>query len=76
MNHCILLLQHLPNHMHFITPGYKRFSKTNLTDPRQRVKCYWDRLRALHNIRDVTPYVVNVDSVSVSILVGQPMVSL
>ena len=23
--------------MHFITNGYKRFSKTNSTDPRQRV---------------------------------------
>ena len=37
MDHCILLLQHLPTHMHFITTGYKRFSKTNSTDPRQRV---------------------------------------
>ena len=27
----------LSTHMHFITNGYKRFSKTNSTDPRQRV---------------------------------------
>ena len=25
VDHCILLLQHLSNHMHFITNGYKRF---------------------------------------------------
>ena len=37
VDHCILLLKHLSNHMHFITNGYKRFSKTNSTDPRQRV---------------------------------------
>ena len=37
MDHCILLLKHLSNHMHFITNGYKRFSKTNSTDPRQRL---------------------------------------
>ena len=37
MDHCILLLNHLSNHMHFITNGYKRFSKTNSTDLRQRV---------------------------------------
>ena len=38
MDHCILLLQHLSTHyMHFIKNGYKRFSKTNSTDPRQRV---------------------------------------
>ena len=37
MDHYILLLKHLSNHMHFITNGYKRFSKTNSTDPRQRV---------------------------------------
>ena len=33
----ILLLQHLSTHMHFVTNAYKRFSKTNSTDPRQRV---------------------------------------
>ena len=33
----ILLLKYLSNHMRFITNGYKRFSKTNSTDPRQRV---------------------------------------
>ena len=37
MDHCILLSKHLSNHMHFITNGYKRFLKTNSTDPRQRV---------------------------------------
>ena len=37
MDHCILLLQHLSNNMHFITNGHKRFSKTNSTNPRQRV---------------------------------------
>ena len=37
VDHCILLLNHLSNHMHFITNGYKHFSKTNSTDPRQRV---------------------------------------
>ena len=37
VDHCILLLKHLSNHMHFITNGYKRFSKTNSTDPWQRV---------------------------------------
>ena len=30
-------LTYLSNHMHFITNGYKRFSNTNLTDPRERV---------------------------------------
>ena len=37
MDHCILLVKHLSNHMHFIKNGFKRFSKTNSTDPRQRV---------------------------------------
>ena len=37
VDHYILLLKHLSNHMHFITNGYKRFSKTNSTDPWQRV---------------------------------------
>ena len=37
VDHCSLLLQHLSTQMHFITKGYKRFSKTNSTDPRQRV---------------------------------------
>ena len=37
VDHCILLLNYLSNHMHFITNGYKRFSKTNSTNPRQRV---------------------------------------
>ena len=37
VDHCILLLQHLSTQMHFITNGYKRFSKTNSFDPRQRV---------------------------------------
>ena len=37
VDHCILLLQHLSNHMHFLTNGYRCFSKTNSTDPRQRV---------------------------------------
>ena len=32
-----LLLQHLSINMHFTTNDYKRFSKTNSTDPRQRV---------------------------------------
>ena len=31
------LLQHLFNHMHFITTGYKRLLQTNSSDPRQRV---------------------------------------
>ena len=35
--YCILLLQHLSSHMHFIVNGYRLFSKTNSTDPRQRV---------------------------------------
>ena len=30
--------------MHFITNGYKRFSKTNSTDPRQRVPLMFDAL--------------------------------
>ena len=34
---CILLLKYLYNHMHFKTNGYKSFSKTNSTDPGQRV---------------------------------------
>ena len=34
---CILLLNNLSNHMQFIANGYKRFFKTNSTDPRQRV---------------------------------------
>ena len=37
MDHYILLLKYLSNHMHFIANGYKRFSETNSTDPRQRV---------------------------------------
>ena len=38
---CILFFQYLSTHMHFITNGCKHFSKTNSTDPRQRVplKC-------------------------------------
>ena len=35
--HYILLLKYLSNRVHFVTTGYKRFSKTNSTDPRQRV---------------------------------------
>ena len=38
VDHCILLLKYLSDHnMYLITNGYKRFSKTNSTDPRQRV---------------------------------------
>ena len=37
MDHFIPLLKYLSNHMHFITNGYKCFSKTNSTDPRRRV---------------------------------------
>ena len=38
VDHCILLLKHLSKHMHLKKKnGYKRFSKTNSTDPRQRV---------------------------------------
>ena len=37
VDYCILLLQHLSTLMHFTTNGYKRFSGTNSTDPRQRV---------------------------------------
>ena len=37
MDHFILLVKYLSNHMHFITNGYKHFSKTNSSDPRQRV---------------------------------------
>ena len=37
VDHCNLLLQHLSIHMHFVTNGYKRFSKTKSTNPRQRV---------------------------------------
>ena len=37
VDHCILLLKHLSNHMHFITNGFKRFLYTNSSDPRQRV---------------------------------------
>ena len=29
VDHCILLLKHLSNHMYFTTNGYKCFSKTN-----------------------------------------------
>ena len=31
------LQHHFSTHMHFTTNGYKRFSKTDTTDPRQRV---------------------------------------
>ena len=31
MDHCIPLVQHLFTHVHFITNGYTRFSKTNST---------------------------------------------
>ena len=37
MDQYILLLKHFSNQMHFITNDYKRFSKTNSIDPRQRV---------------------------------------
>ena len=37
VDHYILLLNYLSNHLHFITNGSKCFSKTNSTDPRQRV---------------------------------------
>ena len=37
VDHYILLLKYLYNHMDSITNGYKRFSSTNSTDPRQRV---------------------------------------
>ena len=37
VDHCFLLLNCLSNHIHFVTNGFKRFSKTNSTDPRQRV---------------------------------------
>ena len=37
MDHYILLLSKLSNHMHFITNGFKRFSKPTSTDPKQRV---------------------------------------
>ena len=35
--HYTLLLKYLFNHMLMIPTGYNRFSKTNTTDPRQRV---------------------------------------
>ena len=49
VDHCIPLLKHLSKHrpMHFITNGYKRFSKTNSTDPRQRVPLTWQAIRLL-----------------------------
>ena len=34
LDHYILLLNYLSNHMHFLTNGFKRFSKTNLTNRR------------------------------------------
>ena len=37
MNRCILVFKRLSNHMYFTTNGDKRFSKTNSSDPRQRV---------------------------------------
>ena len=37
VDHYILLLKYLSNHMHFVINVYKRFSKTNSTDSRQRV---------------------------------------
>ena len=37
VDHCIVLLKHLSNHMHLITNGYKRFLWINSTDPRQHV---------------------------------------
>ena len=38
VDHCILLLEHLSKHMHLKKKnGYKRFSKTNSTDPTQSV---------------------------------------
>ena len=36
VDHYILLLEHLSKHMRLITNGFKRFSWTNLPDPRQR----------------------------------------
>ena len=33
----VIFVKYLFNHMHFITNGFKRFSKTNLSNPRQRV---------------------------------------
>ena len=37
MDHYIILFNYLSNHLHFITNGFKHFSKTNSIDPWQRV---------------------------------------
>ena len=37
VEHYILLLKHLSNHIDFNTNGFRSFSLTNSTDPRQRV---------------------------------------
>ena len=37
VDHYILLLKHLSNHMYFIPNSFKRFSQINSPDPRQRV---------------------------------------
>ena len=41
VDHCILLLQHLSNHMHFITNGYKRFFIDQLD--RSKATCSFKR---------------------------------
>ena len=72
MNHCILLLQHLFNHVHFVTNGYKRFSKTNSTDPRQRVP-----LKGLDTIGTITQVIVSITAFLVTSkgeLLGEPLI--
>ena len=46
-------LQHLFTHVHFITNGYTRFSKTNSTDPRQRVPLIKSDKIKTHNHKSV-----------------------
>ena len=50
VDHYFLLSKYLSNHMHFITYGYKLFSKTNSTDQRQCVPLKSVILKAKTNL--------------------------
>ena len=50
VDHYILLLKHLANHIDFITNGCKRFSWTNSTDRRQHVPLKTNRQKPIFNL--------------------------
>ena len=50
VDHCILLLKHVFNHINFTTNGFKGFSWTNSTDPRQCVPLNWHSISQLMHL--------------------------